>query len=127
MSAKKVLVVEDDKAMRATIVTRLKNHGYEVVEAEDGVQATERWASDSPSLVLLDMMLPKKDGFEVLKEMRGHTDPKVAATPVLVLTNLWSKDDIDRANSLKIDGYFVKAYLTTEEIAEKVEELLGKA
>ena len=66
------------------------------------------------------------DGFEVLMNIRNSEDSKVARTPVIALTNLYGQEDINRAEALNIQGYFVKAYLTTEEIAEKVKQILDE-
>ncbi|MCL5435971.1 MAG: response regulator [Patescibacteria group bacterium] len=121
---KTILVVEDDLAMQGILVKKLKTKGFQVIDADNGKTAMELIEGKNPDLVLLDLMIPKMDGFEVLMRIRNHDNPTVARTPVIVLTNLFGQEDINRANSLNIQGYIVKAYLTTEEIAEKVRAVL---
>lgn len=121
---KKILAVEDDVAMREIVVHKLIASGYEVQEAEDGKKALEAFASMHPDLVLLDLMLPEVDGFAVLEQIRKNPDEKLANTPVIVLSNLWSNQDILRTQALKASAYMVKAYFTTEEIMTKIQELL---
>lgn len=125
-NGKTILVVEDDNAMRSIVVRKLKAHGFAVVEAEDGKKALEVWKKEKPALTLLDVMLPELDGFEVLTAIRKDADKDISQTPVIILTNLYSKEDITRAREMGISGYFVKAYLTTEEIVKHVEDILKK-
>ena len=123
---KKVLVVEDDITMREIVVAKLTSSGYTVVEAEDGKKAQEVWAKEKPDLVLLDLMLPEADGFTILENIRKHPDQKISSTKVIILSNLWSKDDIERTKKLSIEQFMVKAYHTTEDILEEVNKILSK-
>jgi CheY-like chemotaxis protein len=123
---KKVLVVEDDITMREIVVAKLSSVGYKVVEADDGRKAVEMAITEKPDLILLDLMLPQIDGFGVLETIRKNSDPAVAATKVIILSNLWSKDDIERTKKLSIEQFMVKAYHTTEDILEEVQKILGK-
>lgn len=127
---KKILMVEDDVAMREIVIHKLMSHGFDVKEAEDGRQGIDMLLKEKPDLVLLDLMLPEVDGFKVLETVRAHQDPKVAGTPIIILSNLWSNKDILRTKALKVQAYMVKAYFTTEEILNKINEILkegGKA
>jgi DNA-binding response OmpR family regulator len=121
---RKILMVEDDVAMREIVIHKLMTHGFDVKEAEDGRQGIELALSEKPDLILLDLMLPEVDGFKVLETVRGSSDPKVAATPIIILSNLWSNKDILRTKALKVQAYMVKAYFTTEEILSKINEIL---
>ena len=123
---KKVLIVEDDITMREIVTSKLASAGYNVLEAEDGKKALEVWGKEKPDLVLLDLMLPEMDGFEVLKEMRNNQDPDVAKTKVIILSNLWSKEDIERTKKLSIEEFMVKAYHTTQDILDEVNKVLTK-
>lgn len=124
---KKILiVVEDDGLLRRIIAGRLKSMGYEVFQAEDGQAAIDQILDKKPHLVLLDLLIPKVDGFVVLEKIRSYPDKKIADTPVVVLSNLWSDKDILRVKALKIDEYFVKANTDMEQVFEKVENLLAK-
>jgi len=120
----KVLVVEDELMMRDLVVRKLAANGFDVKIAADGKEALEVWRSEVPDLVLLDLVMPEMDGFEVLKQIRS--EPHLANTPVIVLSNLWSNEDILKAQNLKIQGYLVKAYYTPEDILQKVNEVIKK-
>jgi CheY-like chemotaxis protein len=122
----KILVVEDDITMREIVVSKLTSFGYKVVEADDGKKAVDVWTKEKPDLVLLDLMLPEMDGFTVLENMRKSADSKLANTKVIILSNLWSKEDIERTKKLSIEDFMVKAYHTTEDILEEVKKILGK-
>lgn len=122
----KVLVVEDDVTMREIMVHKMSTTGFGVVEAADGKQAIEVWKREKPDIVLLDLMLPEMDGFQILETIRKDSDPQVAATSVIVLSNLFGKEEIQKAKELNIDDYMVKAYYTTEEILTRLKEVLKK-
>ncbi len=123
---KKVLVVEDDNAMREIIVHKLESAGLKIIEATDGREAIEKWQKEKPDLVLLDLMLPEVDGFQVLGTMRKNQETVIANTPVIVLSNLFSKEDVQRTKQLSIEDFLVKAYHTTEEILQRVQEVLNR-
>jgi CheY-like chemotaxis protein len=120
----KILVAEDDTAMRDIISHKLKTSGFSVVEASDGKQASELIVSEKPDLVLLDLLMPEMNGFQVLEGVRQNSDANIANTPVIVLSNLWSNKDILQAEALKVQAYMVKAYFDTNDILKKVNEIL---
>ncbi|HYE22418.1 MAG TPA: response regulator [Verrucomicrobiae bacterium] len=122
--SKKILVVEDDVTMREIVVQKLKSSGYNVVEAEDGAKGIKLATKEKPDLILLDLMLPEVDGFGVLKEVRANKDENISKTPVIILSNLWSKEEIIKTKELGVQAYIIKAYMTTEEILEKVNDVL---
>ncbi len=121
---KKVVMIEDDPAMREIVVHTLQTHGFEVKEAADGKKGLDLIISEKPDIVLLDLMMPELDGFQVLEAVRGNPDKKISEIPVIILSNLWSNKDILRTKALKVQAYLVKAYFTTEEILNKVREIL---
>jgi len=123
---KKILVAEDDGSMRMIVTKRLAAHNFQLVEAEDGQKTFDLWQKELPDLVLIDIMMPEMNGFQVIEKIRALSKPELDKSKVIVLTNLWSQENIDRAKELGIDGYIVKAYMTTEEIAKKVEEVLAE-
>lgn len=124
---KKILiVVEDDGLLRRIISDKLKSMGYDVFQAEDGQSAIDQVLDKKPDLVLLDLLIPKVDGFVVLEKIRSYPDKQVANTSVVVLSNLWSDKDILRVKALKIDEYFVKANTDMDQVFEKVKNLLSK-
>ncbi len=122
--SKKILVVEDDVTMREIVVQKLKTAGFNVFEAEDGEKGVKIAGKENPDLILLDLMLPKLDGFGVLTEIRKSSDESLAKTPVIILSNLWSKEEIIKTKELGVQAYIIKAYMTTEEILDKVTEVL---
>ncbi|MBX4186822.1 MAG: response regulator [Candidatus Doudnabacteria bacterium] len=122
----KVLVIEDDVTMREIVVHKLTTNGFAVVEAADGKSAIETWKKEKPDIVLLDLMLPETDGFQILETVRKSADGDPNKASVMVLSNLFGKEDIKRAKDLNIDDFLVKAYYTTEEILSKVKEAVKK-
>ncbi len=119
---KKILIVEDDKFLRELIVKKLSNEGYEVAEAADGEQGLQQIKEAAPELVLLDLILPGIDGFEVLAQKRE--DPFIARIPVVILSNLGQKEDVDKGLNLGAIDYLIKAHFTPGEIIEKVRSIL---
>jgi DNA-binding response OmpR family regulator len=124
-NSKKIVIVEDNIAMREIVVHKLAANGFAVSEAGDGKQGIDLIIKEKPDLVLLDLMLPEVDGFQVLETIRKHADKQVANTPIIVLSNLWSNKDILKTKALKVQAYLVKAYFTTEEILKKVNDVLA--
>jgi DNA-binding response OmpR family regulator len=118
-----IFLVEDDSFISGMYQTKLKNAGYEVEVAADGEAAWDRLSKDpAPDLVLLDVVLPKKDGFEILEDLRK--DARTKDLPVILLTNLGQKPDVERGVKLGADDYIIKAHYTPSEVMEKVEKLL---
>ncbi len=118
----KIALIEDDVNIREMYKIKLELSGYDVSVAEDGAKALDLIKKENSDLVLLDILLPKKDGFEVLKEIKDSTDKKIKSIPVVMLSNLSSKEDINEAKKLGASDYFVKAKTSPGEIAEKVGE-----
>ncbi len=120
----KILVVEDELMMRDLVVRKLTANGFDVKIAADGKEALTVWRAEMPDMVLLDLIMPEMDGFEVLQQVRSEKNSGLSNTPVIVLSNLWSNEDILKAQNLKIQGYLVKAYYTPDDILQKVKEVL---
>ena len=117
---RKIALIEDDASIREMYKMKLELSGYNIVTAEDGKEAVELVKKENPDLILLDILLPKKDGFEVLEEIKNSKDEKVKSIPIIMLSNLSSKEDISEAKKLGASDYFVKAKIAPEEVAEKV-------
>jgi len=122
--AKKILVVEDDAAVQQVLKSSLEKEGYAVETASDGVEGLEMVRKAMPDLVLLDIMMPKKDGITVLREMKA--DDKIRDIPVIILTNLTAGDKVAEAMQLDTFDYLVKAYYSLEDVTRKVKEHLEK-
>jgi len=124
---KKILVVEDDTDLRNILVDGLSHFNYQIMQAEDGEKAVALLLDSPPDLVLLDLLLPKLDGFKVLQRIRQFPDKAVSETKVIVLSNLWSDKDILRAQALKVDEYYVKANTNMEDVFNKVKAVLNSS
>jgi CheY-like chemotaxis protein len=120
----RILLAEDDRFLRKAADARLRQHGFTVVAATDGEEALRLARAEPPDLVLLDLIMPKVQGFEVLRSLKQ--DPVTAAIPVVVLSNLGQDRDIQQAMELGAVAYFIKANLSLQSLVERVEEILGK-
>jgi len=120
--AKKILIVEDDKFLRELIVRKLTDEGYEIIEAFDGEEGAKKVKEEPPDLVLLDLILPGIDGFEVLAGIKQN--PQTASIPVIIFSNLGQTEDVEKGLKLGAADYMVKAHFTPGEIIEKVKKLL---
>lgn len=123
-ASKKILLVEDDTDLRTVLADRLSSYNYQVFQADDGEKALALVQEHRPDLILLDLLIPKVDGFAVLENVRHHPNPDTAGTKVIVLSNLWSNKDILRVKSLRVDEYFVKANTNLEEVFDKVKKVM---
>jgi DNA-binding response OmpR family regulator len=120
----RVLIVEDEQALRELYREWLTMSGFTVLEADDGLVGIERVLHDEPDLVVLDVMLPKKDGFEVLQEVRRN--PKTKTIPILILTSLDQDFERRQGGKLGADRYVVKTDLSPALLQEAVSDLLAK-
>ena len=120
----KILVVDDDVRLRDLLRRYLTEQGFNVVSAENAQAMNKLWIRERYDMLVLDLMLPEIDGFKVLETVRANTDPAIANTPIIILSNLWSNKDILRTKALKVQAYMVKAYFTTEEILAKINDVL---
>ena len=122
--AKKILFVEDEPSLQKTISEVLIQEGFQVLSASDGEEGLRFAANENPDLILLDLILPKKDGFEVLKELKA--DEKMKDIPVIVLTNLEGVGDVEKALSLGAKTYLVKANYELDDVLKLVKEHVRK-
>jgi len=121
---KKILFVEDESALQKTFGDVLGQEGYKVVSALDGEMGLKMAKTEKPDLILLDLILPKMHGFEVLKELKE--DETTKDIPIIVLTNLESMGDVEKALELGATTYLVKASYTLEEVVTKIKKALGE-
>ncbi len=120
--ATKILVVEDDKFLRELISQKLKREGHDVREAVDGEDGIKKINEEKPDIVLLDLILPGIDGFEVLSKIKEN--PEREDVPVIILSNLGQRDDVERGLKLGAVDFLIKAHFTPGEIIEKIEKVL---
>ena len=118
----KILVVDDDPFILEMYVIKFKEQGFIIDTATDGKMALEKIASNEPDILLLDVVMPRMDGFDVIKKIQENkTSHKFK---ILFLTNFGQKEDVDRGMQLGADGYIIKAHFTPSEVVAKVKEVL---
>lgn len=122
----KVLLVEDDAFLREICSNKLSSDGYSVYTAIDGEQALKIIDQVKPDIVLLDIILPSIDGFQILHEIRHNQDQSIAKIPVIMLSNLGQDGDVKKAMDMGANDFLVKAHFTTDEIAKKIKKYLEK-
>lgn len=120
---KKVLVIEDDLNLANSLKEAIEDQDIACINAYDGESGIDAAKKESPDLILLDLILPKKSGFEVLSEAKQQNELK--SIPVIVLTNLEDGKDIEKVLSLGADSYLVKANYSLEEIVKKIKDKIG--
>ena len=118
----KILLVEDDDFLRELIVKKLNQENYEVSEAVDGEEAVKKVKEIVPDLVLLDLILPGMDGFKVLSQIKE--DSALTHIPVIILSNLGQREDVEKALKLGAADYMIKAHFTPNEIIKKIKIFL---
>ncbi|MBM3257957.1 MAG: response regulator [Candidatus Nealsonbacteria bacterium] len=120
---KKILFIEDESTLQKTLGEVLTNEGYQVVSALDGELGLRTAKKEKPDLILLDLILPKMNGFDVLKNIKK--DAEIKDIPIIVLTNLESMEDIQKALELGAATYLVKANYSLEEVLEKINKTIN--
>ncbi|MDQ7814946.1 MAG: response regulator [Patescibacteria group bacterium] len=120
---KKVLIIEDDGFLASIYAQKLELSGYEVAFATNGEDGLKLAQKDRPDLVLLDLLMPRMDGFEVLEKIKA--DEATKGIKVLVLSNLGQKEDVERCLKLGAEGYVIKAHSLPDETVKRIQEILG--
>jgi len=120
----KILIVEDDKFISEVYVTKLLSEGLDAKAAEDGDQALEMMKKEKPELVLLDILMPKMNGIEVFREMKGKEELK--DIPVIILTNASEVEYVKEAKKIGTADYLIKSNFTPDEVVSKIKERLNK-
>lgn len=120
---KKILIIEDDYFLVEACKTKFENAGYTVESAQNGEEGLEKISDYKPDLILLDLLMPIMDGFEVLKKLKQDDNTK--DIPVMMITNLWQEDDRDQALALGATDYVVKSNIALNELVQKVDKLVN--
>lgn len=120
--AKKILFIEDEPSLQQTMGEILRQEEFNMIAALDGEEGLKKVKEERPDLILLDLILPKLDGFEVLKQIKAN--PETAKIPVIVLTNLEGATEIDKALELGATTYLVKANYEIDEVIDKIKQNL---
>jgi len=124
-NATSIVLVEDDSFISGMYQTKLTSLGFAVEVIDNGEAAAERFTKDPlPDLILLDVVLPKRDGFEILEALKA--DNRTSRVPVILLTNLGQKPDVERGIKLGADDYIIKAHYTPTEVVEKITKVLDE-
>ena len=121
-AAKKVMLIEDDRFLSSLIRARLEKDGLSVVQSFDGDDAIKRLPDERPDLVILDLIMPKTNGFDVLKSIALM--PGLERTPVVIVSNLAQDSDIEKAQQLGAKAYFVKVKISIDDLVGKIEDLV---
>lgn len=122
--AKNILLVEDDEMLNAMYTQKFTKEGYSVVSAFNGAEGVKMAEEHHPDIILLDIIMPKMDGFAALKKLKKNDSTK--DLPVILLTNLGQEEDIRKGKELGAEDYFIKANHTPQEVVEKVKEVIGE-
>lgn len=121
----KILLIDDDPFILDMYVLKFKESGFEIDTARDGKEGLKKIQESGPDLVLLDVVMPIMDGFDVLQELKKEK-PQGGFPKIILLTNLGQKEDVERGIKLGADDYIIKAHFTPSEVVGKVKQLLGK-
>jgi len=120
---KKILIIEDDPFLNEMYAAKFSQSGFQVEMATDGKKGLEKIETSKPDLILLDIVLPKMDGFEILKKVKE--DSQLKKIPVILLTNLGQKNEVEKGLALGADEYIIKAHFTPTAVVTKVKEVLS--
>lgn len=121
-SVKKIMVIEDDRFLSSLIRARLEKDGFTVLQAFDGEEAIKALKQEKPDLIILDLIMPKVTGFEVLQMV--SITPGLEQTPVVILSNLAQDSDIEKARQLGAREYFVKVKISIDDLIGKIKSLM---
>jgi DNA-binding response OmpR family regulator len=122
----KVLIIEDDKFLSELISTKLDKEGFDIGLAGDGETGYKKAEEYKPDIILLDIMLPGMDGFEVLGKLKKHANAAIKNIPIIILSNFGQESKIEHGLQLGAVDYLVKANFTTGEIVEKIKKVLDQ-
>ena len=120
---KKILIAEDEPSLLSVLSKKVKSLGYTVFEAKDGEQAINIFKKEQPDLILLDVVMPIKNGFDVLEEIKMKQKSKV---PVIILSNLSESQDLETGKNLGAVDYITKSNLSLRDITVKIHNVLEK-
>ena len=120
----KILLVEDDSFLLGMYATKFELEGFQVIVAEDGEKAVRAALKELPDIILLDIILPVLNGFEVLKQLKAEA--ATAKIPVILLTNLSQRDEIEQGLKMGAEDYLIKAHFMPSEVVDKIKKVLNK-
>lgn len=121
----KILVIEDEKVLSELLEKKIKEEGYEAFIAMDGEEGLELMKKEKPDLVLLDIIMPKMDGFRVMEEMNKDPELNLKKIPVVIVSNSGQPVEIDRALALGVRDYLIKTQFDPMEVIDKIKKQIG--
>lgn len=122
-----ILIIEDDQFLRDLLSTKLRKENFEVQSAIDGPGGIEKIIKEKPDVVLLDIILPGIDGFEILTRVRSNSDKAISDIPIILLSNLGQEADVEKGKKLGANDYLIKSNFTIDEIIDKIRSTLSEA
>jgi DNA-binding response OmpR family regulator len=120
----KVLVAEDDAFLSKAYSAKLKKEDFEVITAANGEEVMGKVKSEKPDIILLDIVMPKKNGFDVLYDLKQ--EPSTKNIPVVILSNLGQEEDIKRGKDLGADDYLIKSDIAINDVVDKIKQVLAR-
>lgn len=120
---KTILLIEDDSFLLQMYATKLEVEGFEVISALSGVKGLQLLKKNKPDLILLDLLMPNMNGFEVLEKIKE--DQEVKDIPVIILTNLGNREDVQRCLKIGATDYLIKAHFVPSEVIKKIRYIIG--
>lgn len=126
MSKQKILIAEDDVFISEMYDTKIQQEGFSVLIAGDGQEALDLIKKEKPDVLLLDILMPKIDGWGVLKEINENNELKKRKMIIIMLTNLGDEDNLKKAEKYGANDYLIKSLHTPEEVVRKIKSLLKK-
>lgn len=123
--AKKIMIVEDDRFLSFLLKSRLEKDGFVIEQMFDGEEAIQRLKQEVPDLIVLDLIMPKVTGFEVLKTI--SVTPEISKVPVVIVSNLAQDSDIEKARELGAKEYYVKVKVSIDDLVNRIKALLTKS
>ena len=119
---KKIMIIEDDHFLSSLMKARLEKEGFGVIQAFDGEEAIETLKKEVPSLIVLDLIMPKVTGFEVLQMI--SITPQLDKIPVVIVSNLAQDSDIEKARQMGVKEYFIKVKVSIDDLIGKIKALV---
>lgn len=124
--ANKILIIEDEPPIVKALFDKLTREGFEISVARTGPEGWEKIKAERPDLILLDIIMPEMNGWEVFEKMKAYPDSEINSIPVIIITNSGSPDDVKRGKEAGAVDYLVKADFRLKEIVEKIRKTLKK-
>jgi DNA-binding response OmpR family regulator len=119
----KILLIEDDEVLAGMYKMKFKQKGYDIVVAENGEKGLKEAKKEKPDLILLDLILPQKDGYQVLRELKENEQTK--DIKVFILSNLGQNGEVKKGKKMGAEDYFIKANMTPGQLVEKIKKKLN--